>query len=125
MEKANNLKISILGKPYLVTTDEAQENVLEASELVDNMMREKIKRSPVANETKIAVVTALELAAELCKLKKAMFARPESHVEIMAVSDEKKEVKAGIIEQKFINKLPVLFQNNSVTIYGYNGNAYE
>jgi uncharacterized membrane protein len=30
-----------------------------------------------------------------------------------------------VFEQKFMNKLPVLFQNNSVTIYGYNGNAYE
>lgn len=70
MEKANNLKISILGKPYLVTTDEVQENVLKASELVDRMMREKIKNFPITNETKVAVVTALELATELGKFKK-------------------------------------------------------
>lgn len=71
MEKANNLKISILGKPYLVTTDEVQEYVLEASELVDNMMREKIKNFPITNETKVAVVTALELATDLGKFKRS------------------------------------------------------
>jgi cell division protein ZapA (FtsZ GTPase activity inhibitor) len=70
MEKANNLKISILGKPYLVTTDEAQENVLEASELVDNMMKEKIKNSPIAGEARVAVVSALELATELGRFKR-------------------------------------------------------
>jgi len=70
MEKANNLKISILGKPYMITTDEAQESVLAASELVDNMMREKIKNFPITNETKVAVVTALELATDLEKIKR-------------------------------------------------------
>lgn len=72
MEKANNLKVSILGKPYQVITDEAQENILEASQLVDGMMKEKTKGFPVTNEAKIAVVTALELATELGKCKKSL-----------------------------------------------------
>lgn len=72
MEKANNLKISILGKPYLLTTDEAQESVLKASELVDGMMKEKIKSFPITSEAKVAVVIALELATDLGKFKKSM-----------------------------------------------------
>lgn len=82
MEKANNLKVSILGKPYQVVTDEAQENILEASQLVDGMMREKTKGFPTTNESKIAVVTALELATELGKCKKSLKAFEDRLVEL-------------------------------------------
>jgi cell division protein ZapA (FtsZ GTPase activity inhibitor) len=69
MEKANSLKISILDKVYQVTTDESRENILEASKLVDSLLREKTKSLSLAGDARVPVIVALELATEIGKLK--------------------------------------------------------
>lgn len=69
MEKANNLKISILDKVYQITTDESQEDIKEASKLIDSLLREKVKG--LAGDSKAAMIVALELAIQNGKLNKS------------------------------------------------------
>jgi cell division protein ZapA (FtsZ GTPase activity inhibitor) len=63
----HNLKISILGKSYLINTDETQEDVFAAAHLVDSMLKEGTGKTPVTDESKVAVIVALQLATELNK----------------------------------------------------------
>ncbi len=67
MDKQKSLKISILGKSYLINTDEVQEEVFAAANLVDRMLKEHMSRVSVNDEGKIAVVVALQLATDLSK----------------------------------------------------------
>jgi len=62
-----SLKISILGKSYLINTDETQEDVFAAAHLVDSMLKEGTGKAPVTDESKVAVIVALQLATELNK----------------------------------------------------------
>jgi cell division protein ZapA (FtsZ GTPase activity inhibitor) len=67
MDKQKSLKISILGKSYLINTDEAQEEVFAAANMVDRMLKEQMAKVSVSDEGKIAVVIALQLATDLSK----------------------------------------------------------
>lgn len=60
-----NLKITILGKQYCISTDEDSEDVIKAAQLVDNLMQMKIGSAAALSDEKIAVIVALQLASEL------------------------------------------------------------
>lgn len=62
-----NLKISIFGKSYLISTDESSEAVVEAANVVDSRMKSKAEGAVLRGEGQLAVVVALELAADLAK----------------------------------------------------------
>lgn len=59
-----NLKITILGKHYCISTDEDSEDVVKAAQLVDNLMQTKVEKAALSDE-KAAVIVALQLASEL------------------------------------------------------------
>jgi cell division protein ZapA (FtsZ GTPase activity inhibitor) len=59
-----NLKITILGKQYCISTDEDSEDVIKAAQLVDNLMQMRVG-NPAMSDEKIAVIVALQLASEL------------------------------------------------------------
>lgn len=67
MDRQKKLKISILGKSYLINTDETQEDVFAAAHLVDSMLKESAVKGSVTDDSKIAVIVALQLATELNK----------------------------------------------------------
>lgn len=67
MDKQKSLKISILGKSYLINTDETQEDVFAAAHLVDSMLKESASKGSMVDESKVAVIVALQLATELNK----------------------------------------------------------
>jgi len=71
MNVQKNLKISIFGKTYLVSTDEDDGCVLQAAQLVDDLMKNKAGKAPVG-EDKIAVIVALQLATDLTKKNKEL-----------------------------------------------------
>lgn len=62
-----NLKISIFGKNYLIATDENSDTVTEAAGVVDSLMKSKAEHMPLQSESRLAVIVALELAADLSK----------------------------------------------------------
>lgn len=63
-----NLKISVLGKNYLISTDEAQEDVFAAAHLIDTMLKEQVSKVSVNDESKAAIIVALQLATDLNKI---------------------------------------------------------
>ncbi|MFA6535569.1 MAG: cell division protein ZapA [Candidatus Babeliales bacterium] len=67
MDRQKKLKISILGKSYLINTDETQEDVFAAAHLVDSMLKESATKGSVTDDNKMAVIVALQLATELNK----------------------------------------------------------
>lgn len=67
MDRQKKLKISILGKSYLINTDETQEDVFAAAHLVDSMIKENAAKASVSDDSKVAVIVALQLATELNK----------------------------------------------------------
>ena len=67
MDRQKKLKISILGKSYLINTDETQEDVFAAAHLVDSMLKESAVKGSVTDDSKMAVIVALQLATELNK----------------------------------------------------------
>lgn len=64
-----SLKISIMGKLYSIMTDEDDGSIEEAAQIVDDLMKSKMGNSSLSEE-KIAVVVALQLAAEMKKKSK-------------------------------------------------------
>jgi len=71
MNVQKNLKISIFGKTYLISTDEDSGCVLQAAQLVDDLMKSNAGKVPVS-EDKIAVIVALQLATDLTKKNKEL-----------------------------------------------------
>ena len=67
-----NLKISIFGKNYFISTDEDSEDVVEAARVVDNLMKDKSGHASLQGEGQLAVVVALELATELAKKRRLL-----------------------------------------------------
>jgi len=66
-----NLKVSILGKTYCLLTEEDDDSVFQAVELVDNLMKRKAEKMPCGDE-KVAIVVALQLATDLTRKLKEM-----------------------------------------------------
>lgn len=66
-----NLKVSILGKSYSLMTDEEDESVFQAVQLVDSLMKRKAEKMPCSEE-KVAIVVALQLATDLTRKLKEM-----------------------------------------------------
>ena len=61
------LKVTINGKQYAIATDEHDQDVLQAAQLVDTLIKSKSTAMPNASDDKIALVTALHLATDLVK----------------------------------------------------------
>ncbi len=67
MKNQKDLKVSILGKSFSITTDENTEDILQAAELVNELIKEKLSKSPSSSENKIVLIIALQIAADLKK----------------------------------------------------------
>lgn len=62
-----SLKISIMGKQYTIATDEDNDDIIQAAQLVDQLMKNKMAQLSSLSQDKVAVVVALQLAADLQK----------------------------------------------------------
>ena len=67
MKKQKSLKISILGQSFFITTDEETDDILQAAELINTLLQEKLSKNPSSNESKLAFITALQIATDLKK----------------------------------------------------------
>lgn len=66
------LKISINGKQYSIATDEDDKDVYQAVELVGVLLKKNIEGASAIDESKTALVAALNLATELIKSKNTL-----------------------------------------------------
>lgn len=67
MADKRKISVRIFGTEYIMLTDDTDEYITELAAKVDNIMREIAKSNSRYNPTMVAVLTALNLADELCK----------------------------------------------------------
>ena len=65
MNAAKSYKINIFGDQYSIASDESEEHIKQAAQLVDSLMKEIANASRLNDGRKIAVIAALELASKL------------------------------------------------------------
>ena len=63
MEK-QYVNVSIFGKSYVVSTDEGEEHVLSAAQMLDSLMKEVAEKVPTLSSIDVAILVSLQLAAE-------------------------------------------------------------
>lgn len=65
----NRVKVSIFGQEYIVIGDKSTEYIVRIAEEVDRLMKKIHQNNPHMPQAKIAVLTALNLADELTKIR--------------------------------------------------------
>lgn len=63
----NRVRVSIFGQEYTVIGDKSSDYIVKVAEEVDRLMKKIHQNNPHMPQTKIAVLTALNLADELTK----------------------------------------------------------
>ncbi len=74
------LKITLNGKQYAIVTDEHDQDITQAAELVNVLFKAKSEKMPSMSEDKIALMVALHLAADLAKSQR-LLANDEVRIE--------------------------------------------
>lgn len=69
MNEAKNYKLNIFGDQYAIVSDESEERIKQAAQLVDSLMKEIADASGMNDGKKIAIITALQLASSLTVYK--------------------------------------------------------
>lgn len=65
--KENKIKVEIFGTSYILKGESDIEYMQELASYVDRKMREIQKETGILSPTKIAILSALNIADELCK----------------------------------------------------------
>ena len=68
-KQTKQYKITILDNEYSLVSDESEQHVRSTVEYVDSLMQEVLEKSRSADQTKVAVLAALQIASELLHLK--------------------------------------------------------
>ncbi|NDD54052.1 cell division protein ZapA [bacterium] len=66
------LKVTINGKQYSIATDEHDQDVIQAAQLVDSLISGKREKMPTLGDDKIALMVALHLATDLTKSQRVV-----------------------------------------------------
>ena len=66
------LKITLNGKQYSIATDEHDQDILQAAELVDALFKARSEKMPTLSEDKIALMVALHIAIESTKAERVL-----------------------------------------------------
>lgn len=80
------LTVNIYGQEYTLRGDDPPEHIMEVATLVDKKMRQLGQRFPGLPVTKVAVLAALHMADELCKLR-------EDYAALVKLIEEGKKAK--------------------------------
>ncbi|MBI9013914.1 MAG: cell division protein ZapA [Clostridiales bacterium] len=93
MSNKNKLSVRILGQDhYLITTDD-QQYVERVARLVDDRMQAILKSNSSLSYTKIAILTALNLADDLSKARQQLAeALPNQHIPKGEIEETKKQI---------------------------------
>jgi len=66
------LKVTINGKQYSIATDEQDQDILLAAELVDSLIKSNTEKMPTVGADKIALMAALHIAIDLTKNRRLL-----------------------------------------------------
>ncbi len=82
VNEINRLRVSIHGTEYMLRGRDPVAHMRQVADRVNQLMDEIASRAPMLDERRVAVLTALNLADELCKLQ-------EEHRELLELLDDK------------------------------------
>lgn len=93
MEGNKRVTVTIQGDQYIVKGNNSQEYVNKIAEYVDNIMEELSKSNTLMNKTMVAVLCALNLTDQLCKVKENVVQLEDKLVEVENTPELKKELE--------------------------------
>ncbi len=70
LEEKKNFKVNIFGKSYCIATDEHEDSVYRAVDIVNSLREEIIGQSKSPDEYQVAVMVAIKLAGKLVKAQR-------------------------------------------------------
>lgn len=88
-QEKNRVRVSIFGEEYVVKGSASPDDLLELATYVDERMRALSRHNPRLGTMKLAVLTAMNLADEVFRLRKAGKAsRPDAAISETAAAGE-------------------------------------
>lgn len=65
-------KVTIFGESYFLVSDESEEHLVAAAQLVDGLMRQIAEKGQITDSKRVAVLVALQLASKTLEAKNAV-----------------------------------------------------
>lgn len=109
MEKAS-VSVKIYNSTYALTTSASEEQVLKIAAEVDRRMQELAESKKLLQTDKIAIWTALDLAADRLELQEKCVAAEQKMQEKCAAMEQELQQKCAAAEQKMQEKYAALEQ---------------
>lgn len=109
MEKAS-VSVKIYNSTYALTTSASEEQVLKIAAEVDRRMQELAESKKLLQTDKIAIWTALDLAADRLELQEKYAALQQEMQEKCAAMEQELQQKCAAAEQKIQEKYAALEQ---------------
>lgn len=109
MEKAS-VSVKIYNSTYALTTSASEEQVLKIAAEVDRRMQELAESKKLLQTDKIAIWTALDLAADRLELQEKCVALKQEMQQQSVVAEQKMQEKCAAAEQKMQEKYAALEQ---------------
>ncbi|MBQ4087044.1 MAG: cell division protein ZapA [Clostridia bacterium] len=88
---ANKLKVNILSREYTLISEDSPEYMKRIADLTDRKMKEALERNPALSTSTASVLTALNLADELEKVK--LVAREKVDAQAVEIASLKKQLE--------------------------------
>lgn len=107
MEKAS-VSVKIYNSTYALTTSASEEQVLKIAAEVDRRMQELAESKKLLQTDKIAIWTALDLAADRLELQEKCAAMEQELQQKCAVAEQKMQEKYAALEQEMQQRNAVL-----------------
>lgn len=107
MEKAS-VSVKIYNSTYALTTSASEEQVLKIAAEVDRRMQELAESKKLLQTDKIAIWTALDLAADRLELQEKCAAMEQELQQKCAVAEQKMQEKYAALEQELQQRNAVL-----------------
>lgn len=109
MEKAS-VSVKIYNSTYALTTSASEEQVLKIAAEVDRRMQELAESKKLLQTDKIAIWTALDLAADRLELQEKCVALKQEMQQQSVAAEQKMQQKCVAAEQKMQEKYAALEQ---------------
>lgn len=109
MEKAS-VSVKIYNSTYALTTSASEEQVLKIAAEVDRRMQELAESKKLLQTDKIAIWTALDLAADRLELQEKCVALKQEMQQQSVAAEQKMQQKCAAAEQKMQKKYAALEQ---------------
>lgn len=107
MEKAS-VSVKIYNSTYALTTSASEEQVLKIAAEVDRRMQELAESKKLLQTDKIAIWTALDLAADRLELQEKCAAMEQKLQQKCAAAEQKMQEKYAALEQEMQQRNAVL-----------------